>query len=94
MTTAVIDRPERRRYELDVDGVVAFIEYEAGDGRVTATHTVVPESLGGRGVGSTLVRGMLDDLRARGLAVVPQCPFVAAWIGKHPGYADLVAAPR
>lgn len=92
MTPAVVDRPERRRYEIDIDGVVAFVEYEPGDGLVTATHTVVPESLGGRGVGSTLVRGMLDDLRARGLRVVPRCPFVAAWIGKHPDYADLAAA--
>ncbi|MBL8674604.1 MAG: N-acetyltransferase [Rhodospirillales bacterium] len=92
MTDTVVDRPDRRQYELEVDGVVAFIEYEPGDGRVAATHTVVPEALGGRGVGSTLVRGMLDDPRAHGPKIEPRCPFVAAWIGKHPDYADLVAA--
>ena len=92
MTTAVVDRPDRRRYELDVDGGVAFIDCEPDDGRVAATHTVVPETLGGRGVGSTLVLGMLDGPRAHGPKIEPRCPFVAAWIGKHPDHADLVAA--
>ena len=44
----------------------------------------------GHGVGSRLVQGALDDLRARGLAVVPLCPFVAGFIDRHPEYADLV----
>jgi hypothetical protein len=55
-------------------------------------HTEVPEALSGQGVGSRLVRGALDLIRAEGLMVVPSCSFVAAWIGKHPDYADLVAA--
>jgi len=50
----------------------------------------VPAELGGKGVGSRLVKGALDQVRAEGLQVVAQCPFVNAWIGKNPAYADLV----
>jgi len=54
-------------------------------------HTDVATSVEGSGVGSALVAGALDDIRARGLRVVPVCPFVAAYVRRHPGYADLVA---
>jgi hypothetical protein len=53
-------------------------------------HTEVPRSVEGRGLGSTLVAGILDIARARGLKVVPICPFVSAFIGRHPEYADLL----
>ncbi|HEX7775877.1 MAG TPA: GNAT family N-acetyltransferase, partial [Parvibaculum sp.] len=52
--------------------------------------TVVPEELGGKGVGSRLAKGALDAVRAEGLKVVPQCPFIAAYIKKHPEYQPLV----
>ncbi len=52
-------------------------------------HTEVPKELGGKGIGSALARGLLDIARAQGLKVVPKCPFVAGYIGKHPEYADL-----
>lgn len=58
---------------------------------VEIPHTEVDPSFGGRGVGSVLVQGALDDLLAEGLKVRPTCPFVRAWIDKHPKYADLVA---
>ena len=57
---------------------------------MTFVHTEVPPELGGKGVGSALVKGALDQVRAEGLEVVAQCPFVKAWIGKHPAYADLL----
>ncbi len=53
-------------------------------------HSKVPAELGGKGVGSSLVRGALDQVRTEGLQVVAQCPFVNAWIGKHPAYADVL----
>ena len=53
-------------------------------------HTEVPEALAGRGVASKLIRGALEMVRAQGLKVVPQCPFVAAYMGKHPEYDDLI----
>jgi len=57
---------------------------------ITFVHTEVPAELGGQGVGSKLVKGALDQVRADGLKVVAQCPFVRGWIEKHPDYADLL----
>ena len=54
-------------------------------------HTEVPPALEGRGIGSALVRGMLEAIRARGLKVVVKCPFVATYMGKHPEFNDLIA---
>ncbi len=91
---AVADRPERRRYELGLDGeLVGFLTYrvDAGAGVITHRHTEIDPAYGGRGLGSQLVRFALDDARARGLAVRPQCPFVGAFIDRHPEYADLLA---
>lgn len=85
----VADAPDRSRYEARVDGVAAgFAEYrDHGDERAF-THTEV--TLEGRGVGGALARAALDDVRARGLRAVPMCPFIAAWIRRHPEYGDLV----
>ena len=80
------------RYELVADeGGTAFAEYRLAGDTITFTHTVVPPELEGRGIGSGLVKGALDDVRARGLTVVPQCSFVAGYIGRHPDYRDLLA---
>lgn len=87
----VRDNTERHRYELNVDGHVAFAEYRRDGGRVTFVHTKVPEELAGRGVGSQLVRGALTLARAQGLKVAAECPFVRAYLDKHPECADLRA---
>ena len=92
MDTVFSDAPYRRRYELHVDGeLVGFIDYVLHDGTIVLVHTEVDPAHSGQGHASTLARGALDDARARGLSVRPTCPYVAAWIGKHPDYADLVA---
>ena len=90
-TVTVQDNPEASRYEArDDSGVVAgFAEYERHDDRIVFTHTEVDDAFEGRGVGGALVRGALDDVRTTALRVVATCPFVKAWIGKHPDYADL-----
>ena len=90
MPDAVRDNPERHRFELDADGHVAFSNYKRDGSTITIMHTEVSAALNGRGIGSALVRGMLDIVRAQGLQVVPLCPFVKAYIGKHPEYADLL----
>ena len=88
----VKDNPAAGRFEMVSGGAVAFVEYERpGDGRIAPLHTEVPEALSGRGVGSKLVRGVLDALRAEGAKVVPRCGFVAAYVGRHPEYRDLLA---
>jgi predicted GNAT family acetyltransferase len=86
----VIDNRARHRFELEVDGHLATEHYRLDGNVITFEHTEVPPELGGRGVGSRLVQGALHQVRARGLRLIPQCPFVKAWIDKHPDYADLV----
>ncbi|GAA1911500.1 GNAT family N-acetyltransferase [Nocardioides hwasunensis] len=93
MATEFADAPDRQRYELRSDGeLVGLIDYRLRDGVITLVHTEVLPAFSGQGHASTLARGALDDARARGLAVVPSCPYVAAYITKHPEYADLVRA--
>lgn len=88
---AVVDNPERHRYELRVgDRVAGIVQYATEPGTVVLVHTEIAPSVEGEGLGSKLVAGALDDIRARGLEVVPLCPFAAAYIERHPEYADLV----
>jgi hypothetical protein len=87
----VRDNLAQHRFELEADGHVAMAHYALTPGVITFTHTLVPKELEGRGIGSRLARGALDAARAQGLKVVPKCPFIAGYIGKHPEYADLVA---
>ncbi len=91
MPATVRDNPDRHRYELEVDGHVAFAEYGLTAGVITFIHTKVPKELGGKGVGSTLARGALEDVRRRGLRVVAQCPFIKGFIDKHAEFSDLLA---
>lgn len=86
----VQDNPSQQRYELIVDGHLAGAYYKFADGVITFVHTEVPKELGGRGIGSQLVKGALDDARAKHLKVVAQCPFVKAYIEKHADYGDLL----
>jgi uncharacterized protein len=86
----VRDNTARHRFELDVEGATAFIDYRRKDNIVTMTHAEVPEALAGKGVGSHLTRGALELVRARGEKVVPRCSFVAAFLRKHPEYKDIL----
>ena len=90
MNDTVSDNPAQHRYELEVDGHIAASYYEIADGVITFVHTEVPPELGGKGIGSKLIKGALDQVRAGGLKVIAQCPFVKAYIEKHPEYADLL----
>jgi predicted GNAT family acetyltransferase len=90
MATEVRNNAALNRFELEVDGHLAVSYYHLSPGVITFTHTEVPPALGGRGVGSTLVRGALELARAQGLKVVSKCPFVSAYLGKHPEFNDLL----
>ena len=90
MPNAVRDNHAHRRYELDVPGGQAFIDYRRNAGVVTMVHAEVPADLQGGGFGSALVRGALLLAREQGERVVPSCPFVAAYIERHPEFRDLV----
>ena len=89
----VTNAPEHRRYEARIDGELAGIaEYRASDRIVTFVHTQVMSAFEGKGVGSALVRGALDDVRAQGKKVRAVCPFVKGYVEKHSDeYGDLVA---
>jgi hypothetical protein len=92
MEMAVIDHPDEARYELTVDGERAgFVTYRESPGVVAFLHAEVNPTRERRGLGSALVRGALDDARARGLAVRPVCPFVQYFIETHAEYRDLLA---
>jgi predicted GNAT family acetyltransferase len=83
--------PEANRYEIVEDGrVVGIAAYHHRGDTLVFTHTEVDQDAGHSGLGSTLVRAALDDVRSQGAKIVPLCPFVRGWIERHPDYADLV----
>jgi uncharacterized protein len=87
----VRDNRAEQEFELTVDGHRALAAYQIEGDTIVFTHTLVPKAIEGRGVASKLIRGALDSARDRGLKVVPQCPFVAAYIKRHPDTQDLLA---
>ena len=87
---AVEHEVESSRFAVRRDGHLAVLEYQLFSDKVVFTHTEVPRELEGHGVGASLARTGLEWARARELRVVPVCPFVAAYIGRHPEYVDLV----
>jgi uncharacterized protein len=86
----VVRVEEKSRFEVVEDGARAVLTYVVADGVVTFEHTVVPPELEGRGLGSRLAAAGIAWARESGLAVVPQCPFVRAWLDKHPEEAASV----
>jgi predicted GNAT family acetyltransferase len=89
--TRIRNNEAERRYELEADGAIAFAAYRMDGQDIVFEHTIVPEALEGRGIGSALVKAALEDVRARGLKVIPDCSFVRAWIERHPEAQDLLA---
>ena len=87
----VADAPERDRYELSIDGqVVGFSAYTTRPGLIAFVHTEVEERFEGRGLADRLIRFALEDARTQGLAVLPFCPFVKAFIERHREFETLV----
>jgi predicted GNAT family acetyltransferase len=92
MEPTVSNAPQDSRYEIrDGDRLLGIAAYHRTGSQVVFTHTEVESE--GSGLGSTLVRAALDDVRGQGLTAVPQCSFVRGWIERHPEYRDLVADP-
>lgn len=86
----VVDNSAAGRFEARVDGQLAYTAYHRSPGTITFTHTEVPPALEGHGIGAALARAALEHARAEGLRVVPLCPFIAAYIRRHPEYQSLV----
>ncbi|MGY1600941.1 GNAT family N-acetyltransferase [Geodermatophilus sp. SYSU D00815] len=92
METSVVDVPERGRFEIRLgDRVVGLASYHVENGTMTLPHTEVDPAMGGRGLGTALVAGVLAAARERGLHVLPYCSFVRRYIQQHPETVDLVA---
>lgn len=86
------DNPGLHRFELRKDGTVAAVAgYKLDGGTIRFVHTQVEPAFEGRGLGSRLAKAALDEVRSRGLKAVPQCPFIAGYIARHPEYQALVA---
>jgi uncharacterized protein len=96
MAAVVQDNPDQDRFELFEGGELAgFVTYRRTEGAISLLHTEIDDRFEGQGLGSTLAREVLDRARADGLDVLPFCPFMAAYIRRHPeDYVDLVPEGR
>jgi len=88
---AVRDNRAQSRFELDVEGQVAFAIYRDTPQAVIITHTETPRALRGRGIASELVKGALEMIRGDGRKVIAGCGFVVDYLNKHREYRDLIA---
>jgi uncharacterized protein len=87
----ISDNGDASLYEIHVDGELAGVaQYRRREDEIIFTHAEIAPAFEGRGLGGRLAKFALDDVRSRGLPVVPDCPFIAAYIKSHPEYADIV----
>lgn len=86
----VFNNTERQQFQVVVNGEPALLEYRLYEGKLALMHTEVPDNLGGHGIGSALAAYALNYARAHQLPVKVYCPFVQAYVKRHPEYQDLV----
>ncbi len=92
MTHDIRNNERQSQFETTIDGHTGYIAYDLEEpDRIVFTHTLVPPELEGRGIASAIAQHALDDARAKHLKVVPQCPYVASFIKRHPESEDLLA---
>ena len=90
MDYQLIDNEEAKQYEFHVEDTIPRIEYIKAQNNIYLTHTEVPKELEGKGIGSALVKQVLEDIEKKDLTLVPLCPFVALYIKRHPDWRKLV----
>ena len=92
----VIENPAKERFEISVNGVTAgfSVYHHASEDTLAFVHTEIAEEFGGRGLAGRLVGVAMEEMQRRRLAVLPYCPFVQAYLVKHPDLIDLVPAER
>jgi uncharacterized protein len=90
MKGSVIDNQAQHRFELPAGDAIAVAAYRLEGERVILVHTEVPQELSGQGIGSKLAQGVFESIQDSGRKVVTECPFMAAWVSRHPEYAKLV----
>lgn len=90
MEYQLIDNEKDNQYEFHIDKFIPRIEYIKAQNQVYLTHTEVPKELEGKGIGSTLIRKVLEEIEQNNLTLIPMCPFVAMYIKDHPEWKSLV----
>lgn len=88
---SVHDNPGRHRFEIELGGAISYAEYSLGEGTITFTHTLVPESMRGKGIGTQLVQAGLAAAQAQQRSVIPQCSMFAEYMRKRPETHSLLA---
>ncbi len=86
----LINNTDQKQFQLKVDDATVYIEYIEAKGKIYFTHTEVPLALEGKGYGGKIVKMALEHVRQRNIDLVPLCPFVAAYIKRHPEWKDIV----
>lgn len=87
----VVDNKEENRFETEIEGQMAVIEYSVQPGILSLNHTEIPEALSGQGVASEMIEKVLLEIELRGLKVIPVCPFIRKYIDKHPEWKSILA---
>ncbi len=91
MPGTVTHNEAQSRYELEIEGSVAYSSYVREEDKLVIVHTVTPPALRGRGIASRLVKEMLADVRRQGLKIVPRCSFIVDYFERHPEERDVLA---
>jgi uncharacterized protein len=89
----IYNNEQRQQFQTEVDGQLASLEYRLHEGTIVLMHTEVPPAIGGRGIGSALAEYALNYARAHHLPVKIYCPFVAAYVRRHPEQQDIIVKP-
>jgi len=87
----IVHDTDARQIRVEVEGHPGVVDYILRDGVMTITHTGVPPPIEGRGIAAELTRAALDTARREGWKVVPACSYAAAFMRRHPEFADLLA---
>jgi len=86
----LIDNEAAKQYEMHAEGLVVRIEYIKTKDAIYLTHTEVPKALEGKGWGSAIIKATLAEIKEQDIKLVPLCPFVAAYIQKHPEWKSIL----
>jgi predicted GNAT family acetyltransferase len=89
----IYNNQQRQQFQIEIDGQLASLEYRLHEGTIVLMHTEVPPALGGRGIGSALAEYALNYARTHHLPVKIYCPFVAAYVRRHPEQQDIIVKP-
>ncbi|MEX0916039.1 MAG: GNAT family N-acetyltransferase [Wenzhouxiangellaceae bacterium] len=91
MSYDVQHNPDHNRFETSVDGHQCVLDYTLDEDVISMNRVYVPPPVEGKGIAGAITRHALDYSREQGWKVIARCPYVAAWIKRHPEYQNLIA---